>query len=247
MGFFVILYSFSDVDKEKFDAIGQNMAKAFKSNSMKTEDVSLESNMDEEVREIRALHLLVSMLQLGPDMKKNVALIEAASMEKKSEAAVNQYLDSRLKDLGKSLAHTTQKLESNLPSFDFQLADQALFDKGSAELTTEAFKKLRVIGSRLAQTPGLESIEVVGHTDSNRLKPDSPFKTNFVLSSLRAGAVAEAFIQGGIAREKLRVSGMGDLMPLIVERDSDGRIIPANQAKNRRVQIILKKLNHDPP
>jgi outer membrane protein OmpA-like peptidoglycan-associated protein len=52
--------------------------------------------------------------------------------------------------------------------------------------------------------------------------------------------VASTLIRFGIDPKLVSVRGMGSLKPLVPERDSAGRPIAANMAKNRRVGILLK-------
>jgi chemotaxis protein MotB len=117
-----------------------------------------------------------------------------------------------------------------------------LFELGRADLSPAAYQKLRDLGASLSVSSGIEAIEVVGHTDSKPARSDALYRSNFTLSSMRAGIVAEALLKGGVSAAKVKVSGMGSLRPILPERGADGRLIEENCAKNRRVSIVVHKL-----
>ncbi len=119
-----------------------------------------------------------------------------------------------------------------------------LFPSGGYQLAPDARLKLKTLADGLRQVPGLVEIEVVGHTDGQP-PPHGAEGNNFTLSSMRAGAIAGVLIDFGVDKKKLVVRGMGDLKPLLPERTADGRPDPANMAKNRRVNLLLKvRRNH---
>src|SRR4051794_26707088 len=71
-GFFVILFSLSQMDENKFTSVGKQLAEAFKGQVDKNET---EVGMIMEARQIRALQMMVAMLNLG-DMEKVVESVE---------------------------------------------------------------------------------------------------------------------------------------------------------------------------
>jgi chemotaxis protein MotB len=120
------------------------------------------------------------------------------------------------------------------------IPSSTLFPSGGSSLSKEATAKLHALADDLRQTTGLAEIEVVGHTDGQTPGKGALYDSNFTLSSLRAGAVASTLIRFGIDPKLMSVRGLGSLKPLVPERDSAGRPITANMAKNRRVGILLK-------
>ena len=78
-------------------------------------------------------------------------------------------------------------------------------------------------------------VSVEGHTDSRpvRTPAGKPFKDNATLSLLRARAVAGLLQEHGVAAERIRVKGWGDIRPLVTNDTAEGR------DRNRRVEILL--------
>ncbi len=74
-----------------------------------------------------------------------------------------------------------------------------------------------------------DGLTVLGHTDSMG-QPDR----NMALSELRAKAVANLLVAGGVAANKLSAIGKGETEPLALNDTPEGR------ALNRRIEIIVK-------
>ncbi len=111
------------------------------------------------------------------------------------------------------------------------LGETLLFDSGSAELKREAQPVLAAIAA-LARKAG-RGVRIEGHTDNMPLR-NSPFPSNLVLSSVRAGRVYEALLaEGAAAPERYSVAGYGEHRPVASNAAPEGRI------KNRRVEIIF--------
>jgi len=51
--------------------------------------------------------------------------------------------------------------------------------------------------------------------------------------------VARYLIDHGVPRDRMRVEGLADTQPVAPNTDAAGRSIPENQAKNRRVVILV--------
>jgi chemotaxis protein MotB len=244
-GFFVILYSFSNLDDKKFEQMGETLASAFKAPEDIEKKAAADAGISNETRQIMALQLLVAMLNIGDSVDEAVPKIEQAYGDGTSAKAVKDLLTERI---GKDEAIKMQSVlvgqgrESDV--VDLVLPGASLFPSGSADLTPAAELKLRALAAEIRLAPGISAVEIVGHTDSAPLAADSPFKNNFSLSSLRAGAVAGALIAGGLKPDLIEVRGMGSLKPLVPERDDEGNLISENMAKNRRVHIVLKKQRH---
>ncbi len=111
-----------------------------------------------------------------------------------------------------------------------------LFELGQADLTPKALEILDHISGPLMQTAYGLTIE--GHTDDIPIH-SGKYPSNWELSSARASAVARHFISNGFDREKVRVVGLADTRPVAPNLDKKGLPVPANQAKNRRVTILV--------
>lgn len=245
-GFFVILYSFSTVDDKKFDQLSAKVAESFKAPISSTKKAEADFGLENETRQIRALQMLVAMLNLGDNVPDAVKRVESVYQQHNTSTAVKDLLQDRLSpEKSKLIEELKDSGETSDDIVELVLPDTALFRSGGFTLTPESESELRQLAGQIRQADGIVEVAVVGYTDSQPPSSRTLFKDNFTLSSLRAGAVASALISGGLREDVISVRGMGSLRPRVPERDANGSIITANLAKNRRVQIVLKKKKHD--
>ncbi len=77
-------------------------------------------------------------------------------------------------------------------------------------------------------------IQIEGHTDAVPVRSDNPqYQDNWELSSARAHAVAQYFIQQGIAPANLAVVGHAEYKPKILSESRE------EMARNRRIEIVF--------
>lgn len=237
-GFFVILYSFSTIDDKKYERMSDEIASAFKSTEKSDIDKVQTDDLGEDVRKIRALRMVVSMLNLGGTQEEAVAKIEKAYAKKEVSKSIED-LSQTLNDTGAGagVSKSTQKAY-----VDIIISENALFQKGGYEVDASAIPYIKALAADITTSADVGEVIVSGHTDSVAPSAGSLYKNNFVLSSLRAGMVADVLIRFGVDPHKIKVAGMGDLEPLMPEHDGKGNAIPENMAKNRRVQVTIKRL-----
>ena len=106
-------------------------------------------------------------------------------------------------------------------------ADEFEFD--SAELKPEMKALLDDVAAQIEASPGHESIQVIGYTDSIGTE-----EYNLGLSERRAKAAADYLIQQGVAADTVSTLGMGESDPVADNSTREGR------AQNRRVEIKSK-------
>ena len=117
-----------------------------------------------------------------------------------------------------------------------RLSDHALFDSGIATLSPQGLPLLEKIGNIIARTSYFIRIE--GHTDNLPIHTEL-FPSNWDLSTARAVNVLRYFLQSHhIDAQRLAAVGFGEFQPLAPND------MPANRAKNRRVEIIF--ITNDP-
>ncbi|MDD2048639.1 OmpA family protein [Pseudomonas putida] len=102
-----------------------------------------------------------------------------------------------------------------------------MFAYDSAELTSSAHSQLQGLMSKL-DAPGVSSVKVIGHTDSQGADD-----YNQTLSERRASSVAEYLISQGLAASKVTSEGRGESEPIADNETEAGR------AQNRRVELHL--------
>lgn len=240
-GFFVILYSFSNLDERKFDQMSETLASAFKSVDDKT-NVEMDAKVSTEERQIRALHMIVAMLNLGDNMDQGVKKIEELAIGEADTSTVKAQLKDSLKNM--SGMEMSTKKSANAPTFEMILSEGILFGAGETDLQSNAKSAIARIALSLKKLPLIERIEIVGHSDAVPPSSSSRFRSNFALSSARAGSVAAVLIENGISPETLQVRGMADLEPL-VGRTGQKDLSRDQAAKNRRVHILVRTVKRE--
>jgi chemotaxis protein MotB len=237
-GFFVIIYSMSQVDDKKFQSMGKQLAEAF-GGEKQNKNVSLHEGISMETREARAFQLLSSILNLG-ESENAVEKVESAASNEKNMGAAKEIWSKELKGTltEESNIFPKSSLEKNA-HVEMVLPETILFAPGNDLLTMKAESIIKKISQSLQKIEDLVGIEVVGHTDSTPPAANSKFRTNFALSSARAGAVAQALIDNGLDPTAVSVRGMGGLRPLFPETGVTGQTLEENRNKNRRVSIVL--------
>jgi chemotaxis protein MotB len=106
-----------------------------------------------------------------------------------------------------------------------------LFDPGVAELRPDSRQILERVSEQLRPLP--YDIRIEGHTDS--IQPDGgPYPSNWELSSARAVSVTRYLVDvAGLEPERLSSAGYAEFRPIASNAARDGRL------RNRRVDIIL--------
>ena len=123
----------------------------------------------------------------------------------------------------------------------FYLQAEVLFLSGSADLDRRGQERVRRIGRALtdvaARIPGdLDWVlRVDGHTDRQRLRDRSRYKTNWELSVARAVAVVKLLVEAGVPAERLAATGFGEFHPL------DPADTGQAYTRNRRIEFSLTR------
>lgn len=238
MFFFLVLWNMADENKAKMAAMSEEIANVFNSSRGKLEAIQGQSKigMDKEVREIRAMHMLVAMLNLGDNMEDATKKIEQAYEKSKDQEKAAKILAEKIRNTEalKFLENFKDKKVTRI-----LLPEKLLFIPGTNELTPSSKDAIKAMAISLKSVQDLVDIEVIGHTDSRPPKAGGVFKDNWSLSAARAGAVARQFVEFGVAESVLKSSGVASSRPLYQEVNDKGIINEENLARNRRVEIIL--------
>ena len=111
-----------------------------------------------------------------------------------------------------------------------RLAASTLFPSGGADLGPDEIPLLRSVATALNQVRG--RVVVVGHTDDQPVR-SLKFKDNYALSTARAQNTLAVLAQGLDDPRRLEANGAGSSQPIATPAD-----LPANRARNRRVEIL---------
>jgi len=213
--FFVLLLSFSEMDRQKYKMVAGSMAKAF--------GIQRETKANDSPKGATMVSLSFDQ-DLVPQHKRE-EYIALQAMEALGEE-LKKALEGKLKGLEDKV-----EIEVNGNQTMIRLQGGATFDSGRARIKPSMVPILEEIGRRLKTTDG--DIIIAGHTDNVPIY-GGRFESNLKLSIGRAAEVAEFMIdQVGIPPERISTMGFGKYRPAYTNDTEDGR------EKNRRVEIVL--------
>lgn len=208
--FFVVMYSISSVNEEKFKTFGNALNIALNKPSGAISPVVMP--------EQQAL-LMVDRktARMGAQQRK---------------------IQERMKNLNTSLSQVMaglieqRQVSVNLTrrGVEVDISASTLFRTGEAALQPGTLDVLRKVAAVLSKEE--LPIEVEGHTDDVPIAT-AQFPSNWELSSARASSVVRLLVDNGVPAQRLAVVGLAENQPLM-PNDS-----PENRARNRRVTITI--------
>lgn len=220
--FFVILYSMSSVDAQKYKAVSEAFNVALGGGKSIIElnggAGSTDKTGDQKAQETE------------PQKQENTP--PSGNGNQKGEADTMQQLKKELDTyLGQKGMTTSVSSVINERGLEVSLNDAEFFDSGRAEIKPGSREKIIEIGKILSKMQNYVRVE--GHTD-NRPISTSEFKSNWELSVIRATTVTKLLIsEAGIPSSKIAAVGYGEFRPKGDNNTEQGR------AQNRRVDIVI--------
>jgi len=221
--FFVLLLSFSEMDRQKYKLVAGSLAQAF--------GVQRKVRTNESPRGATMVSLSFDQ-DLIPKFRRS-EYIAMQAMEALGEE-LKKALEGKLKGMEDKV-----EIEVDGNQTIIRLQGGATFDSGRANIKSQLIPILEEIGHRLKGSDG--DIIIAGHTDNVPIY-GGPYETNLKLSIARAAEVAEFMINRvGIAPERISTMGFGEYRPAYSNDTEAGR------EKNRRVEIILTAIPKNIP
>lgn len=220
MVFFVVMYSMSRTDAEKFKALASGLSHVFGKPAMNAAGIGgqpisgnsiLPNKADGDARK--------GSRNKGADGDTRTRRIKALKND----------LDALMEKQGLSKLVST-KVDPKGPKLVMELSDSLLFDAGSADLTPAAVQLLKPVGEVLGARD--YNIHVEGHTDNVPIS--GRYKNNFELSTARAVNVIMSLTEAAqLPPDMFSASGYGEYRPVASNDTPEGR------AKNRRVDFVI--------
>lgn len=243
MIFFVVLYSMSKIDADKFRAVADSLNKALGGGTPSRVEIanspmgpslfetgSPQSNAtapgqtNNPDNTANSQHAGESDSEGGSNVQQENLTIEGIKARLDQFAAANGFeakLISTIEERGLVVS----------------IQETLLFESGSAVITPRAREILDKISTVLAGTPNY--IKVEGHTDNLPIHTPQ-FPSNWELSVLRATNVVNIMASdGGINPDRLSATGYGEYRPLAANNSEAGR------ARNRRVDLVILRSKYD--
>jgi len=211
MCFFVLLFAFSEIDAQKFEAVMQSFQGS------------------------------AGVLSGGTTLSDSPLVFTGMPETNTSkETTDSQVLDSLKEEIESQLADANIELEITAEVINrgllIRFPDNSLFDSGKVDLKNPAMDALTVIGNILLEESFREKvISVEGHTDNVPMRSPQ-FPSNWELSTTRATNVIRFFLDDmSITPNRLSASGYGEYYPIATNETAEGR------SQNRRVDIVVMR------
>lgn len=239
MALFIVLFSISAVNKSKYEALQKSLTEAFSGavldggkSMMQTGGSSEDTKVSSPTPPLPALR---PVTDIAGDQKKESAdeRARAAKQEEQDFRALKRRIDRLARQAG-----LTGKVNVTIRRRGLViqlLTDKVFFASGSATLKPYATKLVDKIAV-VVRDERTHPIVVEGHTDSQPIST-SRFQSNWDLSGARAAAVVNDFAANGVLSRRMSLAGYGAQEPI------DSNSTPQGRAKNRRVEIVLSRIN----
>ncbi|HTP23486.1 MAG TPA: OmpA family protein [Solirubrobacteraceae bacterium] len=258
---FMVLFSISSVNISKYQVLQQSLKAAFSGSILPGGRAILQSGSESTSAHTPATAEVPSIVPLVPTPTSRSSSSTGSANNPSAKPMSSAELQAALNSMSASVSEqdTFQKLKAQMDAYAKAhgfgnkvqtiverrglvvrvLTDNLLFDSGSATLQSGADKLLDEV-AQLLNLDQSHPITVEGHTDNQPIDT-AQFPSNWELSTDRATNVVRYLISRSVNRDRLGAVGYADLHPIASNATAAGR------AENRRVEIVLMRLNPVPP
>ena len=226
--FFILLFSMSILDEQKFEQIVVSLRSALMYNQASGE--MLQHNYGKNVSRTTE--------DYNPDDLEDYNITDYEDIE---EPEVDPEEQEELKEIKERVEKAIAELDMtdnvNVIEGKYTLTvrfdSMVLFDVGSAEIKLSGEKVLLNIGKIFNDMDN--NIAIEGHTDNSPIR-SAFFPSNWELSTKRATNVVRFLIdETSFDPAKLSATGHGEYKPIA------GNDTPTGRQKNRRIDIVIEK------
>jgi len=198
MVFFVVLYSMSQADSDKFKRVSAALQQAFNIDVLKGQPTATSIQDD----------------QIDQSLADNPINDEQSAQVSRLQSKIKAVVDGLVQAPDVSVGIDKEGVV-------IRLSGSYLFDSGRAELKPNSFDILDALSAELRLQPN--EIRIDGHTDA--IPIDSPrYPTNWELSVARALAVTRYLTEtDGVPAGRLMAAGFGEFRPLVPNDTRDHR------------------------
>jgi chemotaxis protein MotB len=257
---FMVLFSISSVNISKYQVLQQSLKAAFSGSILPGGRAILQSGSESTSAHTPATAEVPSIVPLVPTPTSRSSS-STGSANTAAQPMTSADLQAALNSMSASIAEQNdfkalqRKLDAYAKAHGFGdrvqavierrglvvrvLTDNLLFASGSATLEPGADQLLHEV-AQLLNLDKSHPITVEGHTDNQPIH-NAQFPSNWELSTARATNVVRYLITQGVSAYRLGAVGYADLHPIASNATAAGR------AENRRVEIVLMRLNPVPP
>jgi chemotaxis protein MotB len=266
---FMVLFSISSVNISKYQILQQSLKAAFSGSILPGGRAILQSGSESTAQHVPATAAVPSIVPLVPTPTSRSSSSTGSANTPAAKAAQaanakplsNAQLQAALNSMSASVAEEQsfkalqKKLNAYAKAHGFSdkvqtvierrglvvrvLTDKLLFNSGQATLQPAGDPLLEEVAT-LLNVDKAHPITVEGNTDTQPIAT-SQFPSNWELSTARATTVVRFLIAHGVSAGRLAAAGYAALHPV------DSNATAAGRARNRRVDIVLMRLNPVPP
>lgn len=231
--FFVLLFSMSSVDVEKFELVVASLQSSF--SILPSGGASIGDGMmvSSGVSQLPMLDVYYNEMANSEDETEQEGEKDLKEEYQENALAESEEMAEHIEKLAEQYGIQDQvEIDFNAEYVLINLNGTLLFDSGKSELKTEANPLIEKIG-KILQSYNKNMIEVEGHTDNVPIST-TKYKDNNVLSMFRALTVADFLREvTTITPSHIKSSGRGEYVPIADNSTPEGR------ARNRRVEIKI--------
>lgn len=223
--FFILLFSMSQIDSVKFEAVSESfknrMIFDFFPSAVPMDNPTENTSHQESGKNTNEFQTPTDLPDITDKDKEDVNKDDSLNVLMED---VEKYLDEQ--ELNNVIsANRTER------GVVLVLQESILFDSGEANILDTGKPFLSKIGGLLSTN--LNNVKIEGHTDS---KPMSGFRypSNWELSGARASSVVRFLIdEYNFDMSRFSIVGYGETRPVAANSNTD------NMRKNRRVEIVI--------
>lgn len=249
MIFFVVMYSMSQIDAAKFQAVAESLNMALGGGVPAKLEISAQIAGPSPFTSGRPNNNAMTKV---PENEKKIPSIDTSKGAGNKKAQGDAERELELQRELQTIMGVKIKLDKFAAENGFQtkitssieerglvvsLQETVLYKSGSAEVMPYAHEVLDKISVVLSTVPNL--IKVEGHTCTVPIRTPQ-FASNWELSVIRATNVLQILIkEGHINPNRLSAVGYGEYRPIASNATEEGRI------NNRRVDLIILRSKYD--
>lgn len=237
--FFVLLFSMSSVDADKFEALVQSLEHSF---SILPQGGSSIGDGQMVAAGVNQLQLLDQYYKEGANSTTDIEG-ENNEEEDAEKALKEEYTEAGLKE-SEEMAEQIEimleeqkigdqvELDANAQFVRLTLNGALLFDSGQSKIREDALPLVDKL-SLILESYDSNLIDIEGHTDNVPINNEK-YENNDVLSAYRAFAVKDYVLEKtSLQAGKINATGCGEYSPVADNSTPEGR------ARNRRVEIKI--------
>jgi chemotaxis protein MotB len=240
--FFVVMYSISSVNEDKYRVLSDAMGSAFYDPKASVSPAQVSQVVTATV----IMPSYISAASKPPDIMAPLLRAGQQGAEQAVEAPEEESFSQQvLDDAEDEIDGIAEGVELRMDSLiddgiinitrnkfwlEVEIKSSLLFTSGSSNLIPDSVPVLIELSETFLDLPNRINIE--GFTDNQPIS-NQIFPSNWELSSARAAAVVRLFERNGIEPSRLASIGYGEYQPISDNENEDAR------AKNRRVVLVV--------